>query len=204
MTPEILDAVAAGDATYAFKPSLMGAACQFTLKPDALEWEIGRRSGRMRYDRIQAIRLSYRPVTMQSHRFITEIWSADNPKVQIVSVSWRSIMEQERLDKAYSNFITELHRRVAGAGTAARFTTGLPVATYLVGLVVFSAVLLATAVMVVRAASFEQWGATAIVGVFFLVFGYQLGNYFYRNRPGRYRPDAIPPAVLPKVDFLGA
>jgi hypothetical protein len=35
--------------------------------------------------------------------------------------------------------------------------------------------------------------------VFFLVFGYQLGTYFYRNRPGRYRPDAIPPDVLPKA-----
>ena len=53
---------------------------------------------------------------MQTHRFITEIWSADNPKIQIVSVSWRSIMEQERLDNAYSAFVTELHRRLAAAG----------------------------------------------------------------------------------------
>ena len=92
--------------------------CQFTLKPDALEWQIGRRSGRVRYDRVRAVRLSYRPVTMQTHRFITEIWSADNPKIQIVSVSWRSIMEQERLDKAYSAFVTELHRRVSARGRA--------------------------------------------------------------------------------------
>jgi hypothetical protein len=31
------------------------------------------------------------------------------------------------------------------------------------------------------------------------VFAYQLGTYFYRNRPSRYRPDAIPPEVLPKI-----
>ena len=102
MTTVIADDEAAADPAYAFKPSLMGGACQFTLKPDAMEWQIGRRSGRVRYDRVRAVRLSYRPVTMQTHRFITEIWSADNPKIQIVSVSWRSIMEQERLDKAYS------------------------------------------------------------------------------------------------------
>ena len=126
MTPENADDEATGDPTYAFKPSLIGAMCQFTLKPDALEWQIGRRSGRVRYDRVRAVRLSYRPVTMQSQRFITEIWSADNPKIQIVSVSWRSIMEQERLDKAYSAFVTELHRRLAAAGAAAKFSTGLP------------------------------------------------------------------------------
>ena len=90
------------------------------------------------------MRLSYRPVTMQTHRFITEIWSADNPKIQIVSVSWRSIMEQERLDKAYSAFVTELHRRVAAAGAPAKFSTGLPFVTYWVGVVIFSAVMLAT------------------------------------------------------------
>ena len=199
MTLENADDEATGDPTYAFKPSLIGAMCQFTLKPDALEWQIGRRSGRVRYDRVRAIRLSYRPVTTQSQRFITEIWSADNPKIQIVSVSWRSIMEQERLDKAYSDFVTELHRRIAGAGAAAKFSTGLPVVTYWIGVIVFTAVILATGALVLRAMSFEQWGATAVVAVFFLVFAYQLGTYFYRNRPGRYRPGAVPRDVLPKA-----
>jgi hypothetical protein len=122
-----------GDPTYAFKASLIGSLCQFTLKPDALEWQIGRRSGRIRYDAVSAVRLSYRPVTMQSHRFIAEIWSPGNPKIQIVSVSWRSIMEQQRLDAAYAAFIIELHRRLAAAGAPARFSTGLPFATYWVG-----------------------------------------------------------------------
>ena len=203
MTTVIADDEAAADPAYAFKPSLMGGACQFTLRPDAMEWQIGRRSGRLRYDRVRATRLSYRPVTMQTHRFITEIWSADNPKIQIVSVSWRSIMEQERLDKLYSAFVTELHRRVAAAGAQTgaqpKLSTGLPLMTYWVGAVIFSAVLLATGALVVRAAASVQWAATAVVAIFFLVFAYQLGTYFYRNRPGRYRPDAIPSSVLPRT-----
>jgi hypothetical protein len=199
MTTVIADDEAAADPAYAFKPSLMGGACQFALRPDALEWQIGRRSGRVRYDRVRAVRLSYRPVTMQTHRFITEIWSADNPKIQIVSVSWRSIMEQERLDKAYSTFVTELHRRVSAAGAEAKFTTGLPVVTYWIGVVIFTGVILATGGLFLRAISSVQWAATAVVGIFFLVFAYQLGTYFYRNRPSRYRPDAIPPEVLPKI-----
>ena len=199
MTTVIADDEPATDPAYAFKPSLMGGACQFTLRPDALEWQIGRRSGRVRYERVRAVRLSYRPVTMQTHRFITEIWSADNPKIQIVSVSWRSIMEQERLDKAYSAFVTELHRRVSAAGAATKFTTGLPLLSYWIGVVIFSGVILATGGLFLRAISSVQWAATAVVGIFFLVFAYQLGTYFYRNRPGRYRPDAIPRDVLPKM-----
>lgn len=188
-----------GDPTYAFKASLIGSMCQFTLKPDALEWQIGRRSGRIRYDAFRAVRLSYRPVTMQSHRFITEIWSPGNPKIQIVSVSWRSIMEQQRLDASYAAFIVELHRRLAAVGAPARFSTGLPFATYWVGVVVFGAVLVATGGLLVRAMSFDQWAPRVVVAIFFLVFAYQLGTYFYRNRPGRYRPDAVPAGVLPKV-----
>jgi hypothetical protein len=199
MTTVIADDEAAADPTYAFKPSLIGGACQFTLKPDGLEWKTGRRSGRVRYDRVRAVRLSYRPVTMQSHRFITEIWSADNPTIQIVSVSWRSIMEQERLDKAYSAFVTELHRRVSAAGAPAKLTTGLPAMTYWIGVVIFSGVILATGTLFLRAIGTVPWAATAVVGIFFLVFAYQLGTYFYRNRPGRYRPDAIPSVVLPKI-----
>ena len=199
MTLDIDDDTAVRDPTYAFKPSLVGAMCEFKLKPDALEWQVGRRSGRIGYATIRAVRLSYRPVTMQSHRFITEIWSPGNPKIQIVSASWRSIMEQERFDSAYSAFVTELHRRIAAGGNVqARFTIGLPAMTYWVGVVVFGAVLFATAALVLRAANTLQWGATAVVAIFFLVFAYQLGTYFYRNRPGHYRPEAIPAGVLPQ------
>ena len=188
-----------GDPTYAFKASLIGSMCQFTLKPDALEWQIGRRSGRIRYEAVSAVRLSYRPVTMQSHRFITDLWSPGNPKIQIVSVSWRSIMEQQRLDASYAAFIVELHRRLAAAGAPAQFSTGLPFATYWIGVVVFGAVLVATGGLLVRATSFEQWAPMVVVAIFFLVFAYQLGTYFYRNRPGRYRPNSIPAGVLPKI-----
>ncbi len=188
-----------GDPTYTFKASLIGSLWQFTLKPDALEWQVGRRSGRIRYEAVRAVRLSYRPVTMQSQRFIAELWSPGSPKIQIVSVSWRSIIEQQRLDAAYADFITELHRRLAAAGAPARYSTGLPFATYWVGVVVFGAVLVATGSLLVRAMNFDQWAPMVVVGIFFLVFAYQLGTYFYRNRPGRYRPEVMPADVLPKI-----
>jgi len=189
----------AANPTYAFKPSLIGASCEFTLTPDGLHWQMGARSGRVRYERIRAVRLSYRPVTMQSRRFVTEIWSTDNPKIQIISVSWRSVMEQARQDDAYSAFVTELHRRIAMSGSAAQFTTGLPAFSYWFGIVIFVAVLVAMVVMTVRTLKLEQWSAGAIIAAILAVFVLQIGNYFRRNRPSRYRPDAIPREVLPKA-----
>jgi len=35
------------------------------------------------------------------------------------------------------------------------------------------------------------------VGGFFAVFVWQSGTYFKRNRPGRYRPDAVPKELVP-------
>lgn len=194
------DAAAAnGDPIYAYKPSLIGPPSEFVLKPDALHWRIGGRAGRIRYDRVRAVRMSFRPVTMQSRRFVTEVWSADNPKIQIASASWRSVMEQERMDAAYAAFIGELHRRLAAVGTMARFSTGMPVASYWLGVTVFAAVMLAMVGMLVHALQRQQWSGAAIVGVICAVFAIQLGNYFRRNRPSRYRPDAIPDAVLPRA-----
>ena len=195
--PRISEATA--DPSYAFKPSLIGHWYEFTLKPDGLHWQMGGRAGRVRYERIRAVRLSFRPVTMQSRRFITEIWSTDNPKIQIVSVSWRSMVEQARQDGAYSAFVTELHRRLAASGSQAQFTTGLPVVSYWFGVVTFVAVMISMAVMIVRTLKLEQWGTSAIIGAIFAVFALQIGNYLRRNRPSRYRPDAIPREALPKA-----
>jgi hypothetical protein len=190
---------AAGDPTYTFKPSLMGAPCHFALRQDGLQWERGRYSGLVRYDRIRKVRMSFRPVTMQTQRYITEIWSSDNPKLQISSASWRSLIEQERLNSSYIAFVTELHRRLATAGSAAEFSNGMPVVTYWIGVAVFAASLFAIGALTVRAMLLSEWTAAALVGALFLVFAVQLGIYFHRNLPGRYRPDAIPASVLPRA-----
>ena len=77
---------------YSYKASLVGAAFEFRLRPDGLEWRKGRREGRMPYGRIVRVRLSFRPMTMQMRRFVTEIWPADGPKLSIASTTWRSLV----------------------------------------------------------------------------------------------------------------
>ena len=188
-----------GGLVYRYKPSIMGAPWQLQLRPEGLAWSIGRYDGVVRYDRIRRVRMSYRPMTMQSHRFITELWSGDAPKIQIASVSWRSMVEQERQDQAYSAFVTELHRRLVAAGTQATFQVGMPLVLFALGVVVYVGALLGFAALTVRALQISEWPGAAVVGAFFLMFAWQVGNYFRRNRPGTYRPDALPTHVMPRT-----
>jgi hypothetical protein len=187
-----------GELRYAYKPSLMGQPCEFALKPDGLEYRVGRQSGRVRYDAVRRVRMSFRPATTQPNRFVTEIRSIGHPKLQIVSVSWRSMMEQERLDGPYVAFVTELHRRLAAAGTA-QFSAGLPLIPYWIGVVVFAGMIFVAGTIVVRAMQTGQWSGAAILGVFCAVCIAQLGNFIRRNWPLAYRPDAIPRGVLPRT-----
>ena len=184
--------------TYTFKPSLIGAGQAFRLAVDALEWQVGRHSGRIPYREISRVRLSFRPVTMAPRRFLAEIWSKNSPKMQIASTSWRSMVEVSRQDAQYAIFIDALHHRLHGAGSEAAFETGKPPWLYWPGAVIFAGLTLALAFLVVRALQADAKIAAALV-VGFLAFSlWQIGDFFRRNRPGTYSAGAVPPQVLPR------
>jgi hypothetical protein len=185
------------DLSYSYKPSLVGAAFGFRLRPDALEWRKGRREGRTPYGRVARVRLSFRPTTTQMRRFIAEIWPADGPKLTIASTSARSLVEQTAQDDAYGAFMRELHRRMAAAGAQASFETGMSPILYWPGLVLLAAAGVGFAVLTVRALELGAYGAAALIGGFLALSLWQGGVYFRRNRPGRYRPDALPSHLVP-------
>jgi hypothetical protein len=182
---------------YAYKTSLVGAPFAFRLAPDALEWRKGAYSGRTPYDRIRRIRLGFRPMTMQNYRFLGEIWTTDGPKLQIASTSWRSLVEQERLDAPYRAFVIELSRRVGAAGGQTSFETGSPPFLYWPGVLVFAGASCALGALALRALTEQAYGGAAFIAAFLAFFLWQAGTFFHRNRPGRFQPDAIPPQVLP-------
>jgi len=187
-----------GEPSYAYKPSLLGAPWVFTLKPAGLAWEFGRHHGLVRYERIRRIRLSFRPVTLQSNRFLTEIWSTDNPKLKIASSSWRGMMQQDNLGEAYTRFVTEFHRRLAASGTTPRLSAGMPMVPFGVGLVICAAAVVALTILIARAVQSGEWGASAMILGLFALFAWQIGDYLRRNRPGDYRLEALPRQVLPR------
>jgi hypothetical protein len=183
---------------YSYRPSLLGAPWEFRLAGDGIDWSAGRKSGHLRYRDIRRMRLSYRPTSMQSHRFMTEMWADGAPKLEILSTSWRSMVEQVRLDKPYAAFVTELHRRIALAAPPARFEQGSNPILYWPGLVVFAGVALGLALLIARALQADTKAGAAFVGCFFLLMLWQGGNFFRRNRPGIYRPEAPPADLMPK------
>ena len=51
--------------------------------------------------------------------------------------------------------------------------------------------------LIVRALDTGAYSGAAVVGAFFALFVWQSGTYFWRNRPGHYRPDALPTELVP-------
>ena len=70
---------------------------------------------------------------------------------------------------------------------------------YWSGIVVFVAVSLGLAALVARALQAGATSAAVLIVAFLALFLWQGGNYFRRNRPRLYRPDALPAELMPKA-----
>jgi hypothetical protein len=192
--------IAAPDAPairYAYKASLIGAAHQFELTDDGLYWRLGRRSGVWRYGDISAIRLSYRPVSMQARRFRADIYRSGGGRMPIVSTSWQTAALMAPQDDQYRAFITALHARMAMAGSAAVLTGGLGPKTYAACLALLALVILAMAGLLLRAIAVGEYAGVVFLVGFAALFGWQVGGFVRRNRPLAYSFDQLPQALLP-------
>jgi hypothetical protein len=192
-----LPSEAAAPVRYAYKASLMGSAHQFELGDDGLAWRVAGKSGVWPYAGIAAIRLSYRPVSMQSRRFRADIDRSGGGRLAIVSTSWQTAALMAPQDRDYRAFITQLHRRMAEAGSNAALTGGLRPGIYAAAVALLALVGIAIAGLFVRAiATGEFAGALFLVG-FTALFGWQIGGFIRRNRPRAYSFDHLPEALLP-------
>jgi hypothetical protein len=183
--------------SYSYRPSLLGAQWTLTLTPDGIAFSAGPREGLVRYADVMRLRMSYRPTSMQATRFMTEIRAAGAPPLRLVSTTWKSMVEQQRLDAAYARFVTGLHARVAASGAKVVCERGRPALVYWPGLAVFIAVSLGLAALAVRTLEAGATVPALLVGVFFSLFVWHGGTFFSRNRPGRYAVAAPPRDLLP-------
>jgi hypothetical protein len=188
---------AAADVRYAFKASLIGAAHQFELTDGGLSWRIAGRSGVWPYAGISAIRLSYRPMSMQSRRFRADIENSGGARIVIFSTSWQTVTLMAPQDQDYRAFITQLHARMAKAASRAALIGGIGPKSWAAGMVLLTLVAVAVSGLFVRAiATGEFAGALFLVG-FAALFGWQIGGFVRRNRPRTYSFDDLPLALLP-------
>ena len=188
---------AAAGVRYAYKASLIGAAHQFELTNAGLSWRIAGKSAVWPYAEITVIRLSYRPVSMQSRRFRADIENADGARIAILSTTWQTAALMAPQDQDYRDFIALLHERMEKAGSKAALIGGLRPRIYAAAIVLLTLVTIAMAGLLVRAiATGELTGALFLVG-FAALFAWQIGGFVRRNRPRAYTSDHLPEALLP-------
>lgn len=185
---------------YAYKASLVGSAHQFELTDEGLSWRIAGRSGVWDYADISAVKLSYRPVSMQQQRFRVDIDHAKGGRIAILSTTWQTATLVAPQGHLYRDFIVELHRRMQAAGSTARLVGGLGSKTYTAALAVLAWLAVAMFGLLVMALMTANWtGALFLLG-FAALFTWQVGGFVGRNRPRRYGFDQLPDTLLPKPD----
>ena len=185
----------APETRYAYKASLIGSAHQFELTDGGLVWQVGSKSGVWAYADIAAIRLSYRPVSMQSRRFRADIENRGGQRVAILSTSWQTVALMAPQDRDYRAFVAQLHRRMQVAGSRVLLIGGIGPKTYAAGIVLLTMVGIAISGLFIRAiATGEFSGALFLVG---FAVGWQIGGFMWRNRPQAYTFEHLPEALLP-------
>ena len=183
--------------SYAFRASLIGTAHRFELTEAGLSWRLAGRSGTWRYADISAVRLSFRPVWMQPHRFRADISHKSGARLSIVSTSWQTAALMATQDNGYRDFIVALHQRMAAGGSTAELTGGLGRITYAAAVSLVTAVGLMLLGLFLRAIVIGEYaGALFFIG-FAALFGWQIGGFVRRNRPTTYSFDHLPPELLP-------
>ena len=182
---------------YAYKPSLIGSALQLELTGEGLSWRVGNRLAVWPYAEISAIRLSYRPVSMQQRRFRADIRHSNGARLSVLSTSWQTAALMAPQDHDYRTFIVALHQRMAKAGSRAELTGGLGQKTYMAAFALVTLVGVMMFSLFVRALMVGMWSGVAFLIGFAALFAWQVGGFILRNRPVGYSFDHIPEALLP-------
>lgn len=183
--------------TYAYKASLVGSAHRFELTEQGLSFHVGRKSGVWPYADIASVRLSYRPVSMQSRRFRADLGNALGERIAILSTTWQTVALMEPQDREYRAFIVELHKRLASVEGRIVLTGGLRRWVYNASLGIIALLAIAMAGLLARAVAVGEFGGILFIAAFAALFGWQIGGFILRNKPRNYTFDDLPKELLP-------
>lgn len=182
---------------YAYKASLIGSAHLFELTKKGLSWKVGGRSGVWAYTDIASVRLSFRPVTMQSRRFRADLRHVSGARITILSTTWQTVALMTPQDNDYRAFIIALHRRMAAAGSRAVLSGGLTTIHYGAAMACLALLAIAMVGLLVRAIATGEWAGVLFLLAFAAWFVWQIGGFVRRNRPITYSFDHVPESLLP-------
>lgn len=194
---QVSDGRGAPVTSYAYKASLIGSAHRFELTDEGLSWHIAGRSGVWRYDEISAVRLSFRPVSMQQHRFRADVSRISGGRIAILSTSWQTAALMAPQDSGFRDFLVELHARMAKAGSRAELTAGLGRKTYAAVLALIALLAVLMGGLLIRALMIGEFAGVLFILGFVALFAWQVGGFVRRNQPRSYSFDRLPRSLLP-------
>lgn len=194
---QVSDGRGAPVTSYAYKASLIGSARRFELTDEGLSWHIAGRSGVWRYDEISAVRLSFRPVSMQQHRFRADVSRTSGGRIAILSTSWQTAALMAPQDSGFRAFLVELHARMAKAGSRAALTAGLGRKTYATVLALIALLAVLMGGLLIRALMIGEFAGVLFILGFAALFAWQVGGFVRRNQPRSYSFDRLPRSLLP-------
>jgi hypothetical protein len=184
---------------YVYKASLVGSAHEFELTDEGLSWQARGRSGIWPYADIAAVRLSYRPASMQSRRYRADIAHKSGQSVTVFSTSWHTVVLMTPQDRDYRAFIEQLHERLKAAGSKVTLIGGIGPVIYAGGCLLLALVAIALAGLLARAVAIGEFaGALFLVG-FAALFAWQMGGFIWRNKPQFYTFDRLPQTLMPAL-----
>lgn len=191
------EAEAASVTSYAYKASLIGSAHRFELTEEGLCWHSRGRSGLWPYDEISAVRLSFRPVSMQQHRFRADVSHSSGRRIAILSTSWQTAALMAPQDNGFRAFIVALHARMAKAGSRAALSAGLGRTAYATVLAFLAILAVAMAGLLIRALIIGEFAGALFILGFAALFAWQVGGFVRRNQPRSYTLSHLPESLLP-------
>jgi hypothetical protein len=172
---------------------------RFEMKPDVLAVTQGSRSGDFAYRDIELVRLLYKPRNTTNEGYQTKLYRKDWRTVGLTNLTWKSLVDLDRQDADYAVFVRALIARIAAANPGVVLEAGMP--RWLYTLTAAAGGIAMIALVLVGIAALRQGGwpmalMTVAIGAYFVWWTWR---YLGRNRPRRFRPDAIPADVMPPV-----
>jgi hypothetical protein len=170
---------------------------RFEMKRDVLAVTQGSRSGDFAYGDITMVRLLYKPRNTTNEGYQAKLYRKDRRTVGLTNLTWKSLVDLDRQDADYATFVKTLIQRIATANPNVVLEAGMPRWLHILTAVAGGIAMIALVLVGIAALRQGGWPMalmTVAIGAYFVWWTWR---YLGRNRPRRFRPDAIPPDVMP-------
>lgn len=182
---------------YTHSPRPVSGPITFTLEGSKLTVDSGRKVQEVDLRTVELVRMTYEPRSFAQKAFQTRVRLSDGKSFAFSSLSWRSLIAAERLDRDYRAFTRALFDAIRRANPKARFVGGRPKALWVATAFLAVGSLVAMTVFIWRALQAGATGAVLMAVVFLAAGIWQLEPMLRLNKPRDFSPEDPPRELLP-------